>query len=154
MEPEQNNTPIVNGKPVMPHATSVGRRGQPGGKRRLALIGASVLAVALIIGVSAWLWFARDGIDTEMPVARVAISAAGFSPATIQVKEGQDIAWVNEDDAAHEVFALQEDVPGLDSTELLATGDTYIYTFEKAGTFNYYDPLNAKTHKGTVIVEK
>lgn len=158
MQPNDNNSPVVvDGKPVADGGKgrfSLSRLFKTTEKKRLMiLLGAGAIVVLIAASVLTWVWVSGRGINAETPVATVSIGADGFTPGTIQVEKGQDVAWVNNDEVAHEVYALQEDAPGLDSTELLATGDTYIYTFEEAGTFNYYDPLNPEEYKGTVIVK-
>jgi plastocyanin len=150
MEPNQSNV-VVDGKPA---TTRLPRWNKISKRQKMFLVGAVAALILIVIGVFAWLGLRGDAISTETPVAQVSIRSEGFVPATIQIKKGQDVAWVNDDTEPHEVFALQESAPGLDSTELLAPGDTYIYTFEEAGTYNYYDPLSPDKYKGTVIVEE
>jgi plastocyanin len=123
-------------------------------KKRLILIAAAVAVAILLISIVVML-ISKSGsdVDAEEPTASVKITDEGFVPATIKIKKGQDIAWVNNRESAHQVFADQSSAPGLDSAEPLTEGDSYIYTFEKTGTFNYYDPLDPSQFKGTVIVE-
>jgi plastocyanin len=122
-------------------------------KRRLWVLIALVVAI-VTAGVVYFLTRDTERVDADAPVTTVVINENGFTPTTIKIKRGQELAWVNQDASrAHEVTADQEDAPGLDSTGPLAEGDTYIYEFEEAGTINYYDPLNPAQYKGTVIVE-
>ena len=121
-------------------------------KRLIALAGAAVLVIVVGIAVLLWLNDSEE-VDPNVPSATVQITAEGFSPATIKIKRGDDIAWINQDESVHEVYADQSALPAMDSTQPLSDGDTYIYTFDKAGSFNYYDPLNPTKYKGTVIVE-
>lgn len=78
----------------------------------------------------------------------VAIEDFAFSPATIKVKKGTTVTWTNNDSVEHTVTG---DNGGPDS-ELIAQGDTYSYTFNETGTFDYH----CKPHPsmvGKVIVE-
>lgn len=123
------------------------------GKKKRLMIIIAVLVVALL-ALTVYLLAGRsETVDADDPVATVSATQEGFTPGTIKVKAGDDVAWVNEDIVAHEVFADQATVPGLDSTQPLSEGDTYVFTFDKKGTYNYYDPLNPTGFKGTVIVE-
>lgn len=143
-------TPQPDG-PMYMSASNMGS----GNKKALLKWVAVAVAAVLALGTAAYL-LTRDNerINADEPVHTVAINENGFSPSTIKVKKGQELAWVNSDSAnAHEVKADQEDAPGLDSTGPLVDGDTYIYEFEKTGTVNYYDPLDPTKYKGTVIVE-
>src|SRR5262245_11019965 len=67
------------------------------------------------------------------PVAAnaVAIQNFAFSPATITVKAGTTVTWTNHDQDAHTVTAN----PGPFRSKTLNTGDTFKFTFTKAGTF-------------------
>ena len=137
-------------------ASSMESAASDGVKRRriITLLVVALIAVAGAASILIWNALSSEGVSAEEPAASVNITAEGFSPATIKIKKGEDVAWVNKDTTAtHEVFADQTVVSGLDSTQPLAENDTYIFTFDKAGTYNYYDPLDPVKLKGTVIVE-
>lgn len=126
---------------------------QAGNRKRKLLIG-MVLLIAAIGAVVYLLLRDSERVDVDAPVSTITMDANGFTPATIKIKKGQEVAWTNNDQAnAHEVTADQKDAPGLDSAGPLVNGDTYIYEFEKTGTVNFYDPLDPTKYKGTVIVE-
>jgi plastocyanin len=127
---------------------------ESGKGKRLLWVLVALIIVMVTAGVVYLLTRDTERVDADAPVTTVVINENGFTPATIKIKKGQELAWVNQDvSGAHEVTADQEVAPGLDSTGPLAEGDTYIYEFEEAGTINYYDPLNPTEYKGTVIVE-
>lgn len=76
----------------------------------------------------------------------VAIKNFAFSPATLTIKTGTTVIWTNADSAAH-------DVTGNDLTSLtLNQGDTFEYTFDKAGTYDYICGLHPAM-QGTIVVE-
>jgi amicyanin len=78
----------------------------------------------------------------------VAIENFAFSPATIKVKKGTTVTWTNNDSVEHTITG---DSGGPDS-ELIGQGDTYTFTFNETGTFDYH----CKPHPsmvGKVIVE-
>ena len=86
----------------------------------------------------------------------VTISKSGFSPATISVKKGATVTWVNQDSKIHRVASDPHPshtlLPTLDSDDL-ANGDTYTFTFEKTGKFTYHDENNPLTIRGEVDVQ-
>jgi len=54
-----------------------------------------------------------------------------FQPAEITVTQGSTITWTNKDDVGHTVkFTFEE-------SRLLGKGDSYSYTFNQKGTFDY-----------------
>lgn len=71
-----------------------------------------------------------------------------FSPATIRVKPGTVVEWVNDDADAHTVDSVDKlfDSGGLD------THDTWKHAFKTAGSFAYFCALHPYM-KGTVIVK-
>lgn len=90
--------------------------------------------------------------DNEDAVAsdEVEIEDYKFAPATITVKVGTKVTWTNKDDVRHDVVADEEsaDAP---NGPLLAKGQSYSFTFNKAGTYTYHcSPHPYMT--GTVIV--
>lgn len=72
-----------------------------------------------------------------------------YVPKTITVKVGTTVTWTNRDTVPHTVTVTGAN-GGPDST-LFRQNETYSYTFDKAGTFDYY----CKPHpymKGSVVV--
>ncbi len=86
----------------------------------------------------------------------VSIDDAGFSEETITVLAGTTIVFTNNGQGLHQVASdphpTHTNVPGLDSKKGLATGETFSFTFENAGTFTVHDHL-APSHKATIIVQ-
>lgn len=86
----------------------------------------------------------------------VAITAGGtFSPAVITVKKGTTVIWTNSGSAMVQVASnphpTHNDYPGFDSKSAIGAGETYAFTFDKAGSWGYHNHLNP-TVMGTVIV--
>ena len=77
------------------------------------------------------------------------ISGFKFAAAQITVKKGTTVEWTNQDSAAHTITA---DIAGTGpDSELFGKNETYRYTFNDIGVFNYH----CKPHpsmKGTVEV--
>jgi plastocyanin len=88
-------------------------------------------------------------------VAEVQINGEGFMPADLIVKRGTRVVWVNNTDGLHQVIsnphASHDDLSDFKS-EILNNGQTYEYTFEESGTFNYHDEVRPTTN-GTIKVE-
>lgn len=90
--------------------------------------------------------------DSEaVSATKVDITNFAYSPATIKIKVGDTVTWTNNDTTRHDVMADEEssDAP---ASELLSKGQSYSFTFKKAGTYTYHcSPHPNMT--GTVIVE-
>ncbi len=78
-------------------------------------------------------------------VNSVEIKGFAFNPATITVAKGTTVTWTNKDSAAHTVTGS-----GFDSGSL-SKGQTFSYTFNEAGTFDYICTIHPSM-KGKVIV--
>jgi plastocyanin len=123
-------------------------------RRRLAML---IIAGLLLLGGSAsgiWLIVSNhkdSGISNQ--VASVTIATGGFTPATVTVQKGQEVTITNTDTTSHRLTADQIALPNFDSVDLLSQGDSYTYTFEKAGTYHYYDPADPAGFTGTINVK-
>lgn len=57
-----------------------------------------------------------------------------FQPANLQVKVGTTITWTNQDNAPHSVTFKN----GMKDSGLLSQGQSFSYTFNTPGTYQYY----------------
>jgi plastocyanin len=80
--------------------------------------------------------------------AQISMKNIAFTPADVTVKVGQTVTWTNDDAAQHDVVAND----GTFKSDLLGTGQTFSFTFTKAGTFAYYCAVHPQM-KGTVTVQ-
>jgi plastocyanin len=71
-----------------------------------------------------------------------------FVPDTVTIKVGQTVTWVNQDSAQHDVVANQ----GEFKSQLFDQGQSFSFTFTKAGTYKYYCSIHPQM-LGTVIVQ-
>jgi amicyanin len=71
------------------------------------------------------------------PVAGNAVTIQGFAfaPAALTVKAGTTVTWTNQDADAHTVTSVGDTGPL--GSAALNTGQSYSYTFTKAGTYKY-----------------
>jgi amicyanin len=79
----------------------------------------------------------------------VDIKEFAFGPQSITVKVGTTVTWTNDDQDPHTVTSQNSDGPLKSST--LSNGDTYRFTFTKAGTFDYLCTIHPFM-TGTVVV--
>jgi len=127
-------------------------------KKRWLIPGIIVLVVLIVGGTGAW-WImhnkqhANTVTAISSNVVDVTVTQNGYQPSTIKIKRGQEVTWTNQDATPHRLNADQTSLPGFDSVDSLQKGDSYTYIFDTPGTFHYYDPADAKTYVGTVIVE-
>jgi plastocyanin len=65
----------------------------------------------------------------------VAIKNFAFAPASLSVTAGTTVTWTNQDSDAHTVTSAGTGGPL--GSKALNTGDTFRFTFTKAGTYRY-----------------
>jgi len=91
----------------------------------------------------------KEPAAVQPAAVKADISGFKFAPAKITVKKGTTVEWTNQDSAAHTITA---DIAGTGpDSELFGKNETYRYTFNDIGVFNYH----CKPHpsmKGTVEV--
>jgi plastocyanin len=108
----------------------------------------------LAIGAIAALFLATIGVSLAAPAAQaqeaesVMIMDYAFTPADLTIPVGTTVVWTNMDAAAHDVVST--DGGPLDSPNL-ATGDTFEFTFDTPGTYEYFCSLHPDM-TGTITV--
>lgn len=110
--------------------------------RKTWLIG-FLIAAALISGCT-------YGPKTEtQPAATNSVEIKGFAfnPDTITISKGTTVTWTNGDSAQHTVTGIGNDI----NSQILSQGQTYSFTFNEAGTFEYQCHIHPGM-KGKVIV--
>ena len=87
---------------------------------------------------------------TSQPGAQytVEIRDFTFAPDTLTVPSGTTVTWVNRDSAPHTATSTTD---AFDSGRL-EQGQTYSYTFDEAGTFEYSCTVHPSMPRGKVIV--
>jgi plastocyanin len=80
--------------------------------------------------------------------ATVSISKTGFTPKAVTIRPGDTVTWTNTDTAAHQVVSDHNAFP---ASPVLQQGQSYSFTFTKAGKFGYHD-ANQPRLKGSVTV--
>ena len=112
---------------------------------RLLLMG-SVLLALVLIGAYASVAGPSDGGGA--PQARVEIKDFAYQPATLTVRTGTTVTWINHDDELHTVTASAGRFasPGLEHDE------TFFRRFAEAGTYTYFCALHPRM-TATIIVQ-
>lgn len=91
-----------------------------------------------------------------MGMATVVYTNDGFRPKSLTVPVGTMVEFVNQSDkemwVASNVHPSHEILPTFDEFEGVAKGKTYMYTFDKNGTWPYHDHINA-SFEGVIIAE-
>ncbi len=85
---------------------------------------------------------------TPTSTNEVEISNFSFKPEDITITAGTTVTWTNKDAATHTVTSDDE----LFDSGNLSKGDTFQYTFNQTGTFDYHCTLHPNM-KGKVIVK-
>ncbi len=90
----------------------------------------------------------RQASATPVAANTVVIRNLAFYPANLEVKAGTTVTWINESLGAHTVTFNDSSIT---SSGLLNHGDTFSYTFTKAGVYTYFCDLHeAMTGQVTV----
>jgi plastocyanin len=83
-------------------------------------------------------------------VVHVVMKSLEFSPAAVQAKVGQSVAWLNEDSSPHNVTYVSG--PKFTSSRNLSPqGGRFSLTLTQAGTIHYYCTLHPWM-KATIVV--
>ncbi len=89
----------------------------------------------------------NTGANNTATVTTISINDFAFNPKNIEVKVGTTVSWTNDDSASHIIVGDS----GGPNSSTLATGDTYAYTFNTAGSFPYHCGIHSMM-TGTVTV--
>jgi plastocyanin len=81
----------------------------------------------------------------------IAIKNFAFSPATLTIKTGTMVTWMNQDGAVHQI-ASDAGTPVAFTSDTLANGASYQFTFIQPGTYTYHCTVHPSM-KGTIIVQ-
>ena len=79
----------------------------------------------------------------------VSIKSFRYSPATITVKPGEAVRWVNDEDSVPHTVTSEK--AGGFSSASLKPGESYLQTFDQAGAYNYFCAIHPGM-RGVVLV--
>ena len=132
----------------------------------LLLTGVAVLAVLVLAACGGSSAGSGASTPASSPTSAIAGSSAvsiadfAFSPQTLTVPAGTTVTWTNNDGAPHTVTSTDAPSTSAQTTGVfdsgnLGSGQTFSFTFEKAGTYYYDCTLHAAqaSMHGTVVVQ-
>ena len=115
----------------------------------------AVVAAGLAIGVGGMALADDFQLPAVAPAAvtpaAVIIDNFAFGPGKITVKAGTAVTWTNRDDDVHTVVNTATATP-LFKSGALDTNDTFSFTFDKPGTYEYLCSVHPRM-TGAVVVE-
>jgi plastocyanin len=115
-------------------------------KLKLSVLVAAVLSLvgSFVLGHGT-----RAGAQPATPNANeIVIQNFAFEPATLTVKVGTKVTWVNRDDDPHTATATDKRF----NSKTLDTGEQFSMEFKEPGTYKYYCALHPRM-TGEVIVK-
>lgn len=87
----------------------------------------------------------------------IEITASGFSPATVSVKKGTTVIFVNRDSTPHwpasGMHPTHQLCPGFDALRGLQTGESYRFTFNDVKECPFHDHLNVSLRGKVTVTE-
>jgi plastocyanin len=125
-----------------------GTRGGDVIRRALCVVALVLIGVACSSDDEATTTTAAAG-DGASPEAAVSIADFAYSPNPITVAVGGTVTWTNTDTGLPHTSTSSD---GLWNSETLQPGDSFSFTFEEAGTFEYVCNIHSSM-SGTVTVE-
>jgi len=86
----------------------------------------------------------------------VKMQSDSFEPATLTIKSGDTVEFTNESGEdkwpASNVHPTHEEYPGFDAEKTILDGESYEFSFDRAGRWGFHDHLNPDI-QGTIVVE-
>ena len=88
-------------------------------------------------------------IPSDSTVVRTVANAGSnsFSPNPVEVKVGETVTWINDDSGRHTVTSKD----GFFDSGMMGKGQSFSYTFDKAGEYTYHCEPHPNM-VGTVVV--
>jgi len=80
--------------------------------------------------------------------AEVKIDNFSFGPQTLTVPVGTTVTWTNRDDIPHTIVSTN----GVFKSKVRDTGESFSYTFTKAGAYTYFCSVHPKM-TGKIVVQ-
>lgn len=114
--------------------------------RQMAWLGGVLLSAILLAGISVpSLAVAGEGPTTH----RIVIKRFAFVPASIEIRPGDRVEWLNQDIVPH----TASDVEGDWDTEKLTKGMVATVTFAEPGTQAYFCAFHPNMRGEIIVVE-
>lgn len=84
--------------------------------------------------------------STTAVVVSVSIHNFAFQPQSITIHQGDTVVWTNNDSVGHQI------VGGPINGPVISNGQTYSFTFNTTGTFDYHCAIHPSM-TGTIVVQ-
>ncbi|MCC6704164.1 MAG: cupredoxin family copper-binding protein [Thermomicrobiales bacterium] len=91
----------------------------------------------------------HDMMTADGEEVAAAIEGFAFAPGTIEIKVGTTVTWTNNDSAPHTVTANDRSF----ESGRLEQGQTFSFTFDTAGTFEYFCEYHPGMTATVVVTE-
>jgi amicyanin len=114
-------------------------------------LGSAIILFVLCMGAIS---FSETGLraasaaETGPAPAEIKIDNFSFTPPMLTVQAGTKVTWTNHDDIPHNIVSPEQRF----KSKPLDTDDAYSFTFNEAGTYQYFCGLHPKM-VGKVVVE-
>lgn len=105
-----------------------------------------------MLGSSLALAEESDAEQCDVKRCYIRITQDGFFPQKMIVSPDTTVVWKNIDVQVHMITGGSSDEPSLFDSSLIASGDTYEFTFKHGDSYKYHDQALAKV-VGEIIVE-
>jgi len=88
-----------------------------------------------------------DCQKNEITGSNITIQNFAFAPSNLVITKGSTVTWTNQDSVSHTITAT-----GIFNSENLNKGQSFSYTFNTPGTFNYHCSIHPSM-TGTITVQ-
>jgi len=75
-----------------------------------------------------------------------------FETTYLKIKKGTKVTWVNNGNLAHDVSSASNSPNGGLESQLLSNGETYEFTFDEAGLYEYFCTPHSFEMRGVITV--
>lgn len=114
-------------------------------KRVFTIVSGVVLSIIALVAVDARL--SASSTAAASGATEIKIDNFSFTPATITIKAGTEVRWINRDDIPHTVVADDKSF----KSKALDTDEQFSFTFAKPGTYNYFCSIHPKMTAKIVV---
>jgi amicyanin len=101
------------------------------------------------VGLAAQAAHAAEAPPAATAAHQVTIAGYAYSPASITVNVGDTVTWTNQDTAPHNVVVTSG--PEKFTSPTLQKGQSYTFTFTKAGSYQYYCSVHPDMKAGVTV---
>lgn len=112
-------------------------------KRQLVLVALAIPCILLAAAIT------RAATDSKQSAkeTRIEIKDFSFQPKLVTVPVGAKVVWVNKDEEPHTVVSTDKTF----LSKALDTDDTFAFTFDKPGTYEYFCSVHPRMTAKIVV---